>query len=115
MKQKQKQRLYDLLGENIRKFRTQQGLTQEQLAHKIDLTRTSIVNIEQGRQHPPLYLVFDLANALQVSLEELVPKEVDFTVNSVLNDAILKDVSEKDIEKLTSFLKEFMKPAGHHE
>lgn len=115
MNKQQKQQLYDLLGDNIRRHRTLKGLTQEQLATKIDLARTSIVNIEQGRQHPPLHLLFEISRVLEVSFENLIPLESDFMSNVLLDAKILKDVSTKDIDKVTSFFKEFMKSTESHE
>ncbi|GAA4419225.1 hypothetical protein GCM10023187_53340 [Nibrella viscosa] len=115
MNQKQRQRLYDLLGDNVKKYRSQKGLTQEQLANEIALTRTSIVNIEQGRQHPPLYLLFDIAKVLGVELGTLLPDETVFLNTSLIDEESLKDISEKDVPKLTSFVADFMKKTGSHE
>lgn len=115
MNERQQQRLYQLLGENVKKYRNQNGLTQEQLANKIDLTRTSVVNIEQGRQHPPLHLLLQIAKVLDVGLETLVPKEADFSPNKLLDDSNLKDIQEKDKSKLTFFYEEFFKTSHNHE
>lgn len=115
MNTKQQQRLYQLLGENIKAYRIQRQLTQEQLANEIELTRTSVVNIEQGRQHPPLHLLLEIAKALKVTLEALIPTEASLLTGSVLDADNLKDVSEKDIIKLTSFLEDFMKAPNSHE
>lgn len=115
MDQKQRQRLYQLLGENIRKYRIERGLTQEQLANSISLKRTSIVNMERGRQNPPLHLLFDIADALKVTLDSLLPEVADFRSNTMLDDQAIKDVSEKDVQKLASFLEDFMKTTRGHE
>ncbi len=112
---KQQQRLYQLLGENIKGHRIQRQLTQEQLANEIDLTRTSVVNIEQGRQHPPLHLLLDIAKVLKVTIEALIPTESAIMTGTVLDADTLKNVSEKDIVKLTSFLEDFMKDSDSHE
>lgn len=113
--QKQRQRLYNLLGANVKKYRSQKGLTQGQLANEIALTRTSIVNIEQGRQHPPLYLLFDIAKVLDVDLHILIPNETAFLNMTMFDEESLKDVARKDVSKLTSFVTDFMKTTGSHE
>ncbi|WP_158408822.1 helix-turn-helix transcriptional regulator [Fibrella aestuarina] len=115
MNQTQRQRLYDLLGENVKKYRSKKGLTQEQLANEVALTRTSVVNIEQGRQHPPLYILFDIAKALEIELGTLLPPESSFLSTSLIDEESLKGVAEKDLPKLTSFVAAFRKSTGDHE
>lgn len=41
---------YELLGTKLREEREAAGLTQEQLAKVVGLSRTSVTNIERGRQ-----------------------------------------------------------------
>ncbi len=48
-------------------------MTQEKLAKKVHLTRTSIVNIEKGRQQIQLHTIVDVARALQVVPAALIP------------------------------------------
>ena len=115
MNQKQQERLYQLLGENVRRHRNQRGFTQEQLAERVTLTRTSIVNIEQGRQHPPLHLLFQIAKALKVPVQVLIPEETEFVIDTVLDEATLKDVSDKDKSKLTAFLTDHLKMPSSHD
>jgi transcriptional regulator with XRE-family HTH domain len=66
---------YETLGKNIRKWRDQRGLSQEDLANLVGLTRTSLTNIENGRQHPPLYTFCEIADQLKVSILELLPNQ----------------------------------------
>jgi DNA-binding XRE family transcriptional regulator len=67
--------LYKTFGELVRLHRErQEGLTQEKLGHLVGLSRTSITNIEKGRQHVALHQVFDLADALKVQPEALLPR-----------------------------------------
>jgi transcriptional regulator with XRE-family HTH domain len=42
--------LYRQVGARIEQIRTALGITQEELSKKVGLTRTSITNIEAGRQ-----------------------------------------------------------------
>jgi transcriptional regulator with XRE-family HTH domain len=55
-------------------------MTQEALAKKVSLTRTSIINIEKGRQQILLHNLVDIARALQVSPAELIPHEDNIEV-----------------------------------
>lgn len=68
--------VYEELGNNIRQVRLRAGLTQEQLARAVGLTRTSVNNIEHGRQKLLVHTLVDIANACNVSPAVLLaPKE----------------------------------------
>lgn len=56
------------IGEGIKALRNSRGLTQEQLAKLVDVERTSITNIEKGKQRLTLDLLDKLANALGMQL-----------------------------------------------
>lgn len=64
---------YTELGKNIKNYRTKLGYSQDELAKFLDLTRTSIVNIEKGRQRPPLHTVYDLSVFFDVDITDLLP------------------------------------------
>ena len=63
------------LGRNIRAARERAvpRLTQEDLAGRAGLARTSITNIESGNQQPTLHALWHIAEALAVSPCELLP------------------------------------------
>lgn len=111
---KKQERLYRTVGENIKKCRAQRGITQEQLAILISLSRTSVVNIEQGRQHPPLHLLLQIADCLSVTLHELIPNQSELNDEVVLDSQHLKEVSEKGRLQLTNFIQDhFAKRQSH--
>jgi transcriptional regulator with XRE-family HTH domain len=64
---------YKQLGANIRKSRQQLKLSQDELARSIGLTRTSLTNIESGRQHPPLHTFCEIVEQLKVGASDLLP------------------------------------------
>ena len=47
--------LYPTIGALLRDLRDQRGLTQQQIAKTVGLTRSSIANIERGTQHLTLH------------------------------------------------------------
>ncbi|MEH7385369.1 helix-turn-helix transcriptional regulator [Bacillus sp. JJ1521] len=51
--------------------RIQVGLTQQQLAEKIGVTRQTISLIEKGKYNPTLKLCLDICYAVNQSLDEL--------------------------------------------
>jgi DNA-binding XRE family transcriptional regulator len=59
-------------GRAVALRRVRAGLTQEQMALAIGLSRTSIANIEGGRQQVLLHHAFAISRVLGASLDELV-------------------------------------------
>lgn len=64
------------LGENILKLRKKQGLSQEQLGEKIDVTRQTISNWELGETSPNPEQLKLLSKVLMVSVDELLDNEI---------------------------------------
>jgi transcriptional regulator with XRE-family HTH domain len=65
---------YQQLGTNIRRCRTRLNLSQDALGKLIGMTRTSLTNIENGRQHPPLHTFCEIVEQLKVDVSELLPR-----------------------------------------
>jgi len=55
----------------IKKFRTKLGITQEGLAEKVGVRRETIVFLEQGRYNPSLKLALNIAKELKIPIDEL--------------------------------------------
>ena len=77
--------LYEQLGRTIAKVREEKDYSQEKLAKKVRLTRTSITNIERGRQRIQLHTLYMIADILKVELSELLPSRK--TLNQVQSAA----------------------------
>jgi transcriptional regulator with XRE-family HTH domain len=67
--------IYSQIGLNIRNARNIAGLTQEELADAVGLSRTSINNIEKARQKLLVHTLFDIAEACRTTPESLLAKE----------------------------------------
>jgi transcriptional regulator with XRE-family HTH domain len=65
--------LYKEFGKLVRAHRRRLKLTQGQLSERVGLSRTSITNIEQGRQKVLIHQVYALAGHLEVAPESLLP------------------------------------------
>ena len=63
---------YKKLGANVQKYRKIAGLTQEQLAEIVDCSNSHIGQIENGRGIPSLEITTKIANALEVSVDQLI-------------------------------------------
>lgn len=68
--------LYADVGRRIRRERELRGWTQDVLASKVTLTRSSISNLEAGRQKALLHSVVEIAYALGVPPSRLFPDQV---------------------------------------
>jgi len=61
------------IGENIKKRRTKQGLSQEDFAKKSGVKYTTLTKIESGViKTPSVVIVAKIAKALDVSIEDLL-------------------------------------------
>lgn len=61
-----------IFGHKVRVMREKVGLRQQDLARKMGMSRTSITNIETGRQNVPIDKVYDIADILKVEPRELL-------------------------------------------
>ncbi|MFZ3071148.1 MAG: helix-turn-helix transcriptional regulator [Anaerolineaceae bacterium] len=55
----------------LEEFRTKKGLTQQELAERVEVSRQTIISLEQGRYNPSIVLAFRLARQFGVKIEEL--------------------------------------------
>ena len=68
-------------GERIKRLRTGRELTQEQLAEKINVSRTYIVKIENGLQIGPIEIEIELAMFFDVSMDFLLLGKENYRVD----------------------------------
>jgi transcriptional regulator with XRE-family HTH domain len=68
--------LYEEFGQALKKARRDADLTQQQVAERVRLARTSITNIERGKQHIALHQLFLLAAAVGREPADLLPESV---------------------------------------
>lgn len=65
-------RLFIEIGKRIRDAREQAGLTSEQLADKLEISQSNISRWENAKYKITLPTLVKIANALDVSLDELI-------------------------------------------
>ena len=62
-----------MLAENIKKFRKQREISQEELARKAGVTYSTLIKLESGsNKNPTVKTLQQIAQALDVSLDDLV-------------------------------------------
>lgn len=64
--------VYQAIGARVRMIRETLGLEQVEVAKRIGMARTSVTNIEAGRQRLLLHQVPEIAQALGVSAKHLM-------------------------------------------
>jgi len=55
----------------LEEFRVRQGLTQQDLADRVEVSRQTIISLEHGRYNPSILLAHRLAREFDVSIEDL--------------------------------------------
>ena len=66
------QRIYQDIGRRVAARRKELGLVQDDVAATMGLSRTSVTNIEVGRQRVLVHQVFELADVLDMDVAELL-------------------------------------------
>ncbi len=61
----------EIIKNNVYDCRAKLGLTQEQLAEKVGVTRQTIIAIERGNYTPSILLALKLASIFSVPVESL--------------------------------------------
>ncbi|MCB9065469.1 MAG: helix-turn-helix transcriptional regulator [Chitinophagales bacterium] len=92
------QKFYEEIGASIKKARTDASVSQDTLGGILDLTRTSIVNIESGRQRPSIFMLMHIAKFLNVNFCDLVPE-----LSLASDDDISVEIKAKDIQTTSQF------------
>ena len=97
---------YALLGQRVRRARKRAKLTQAALADKVGVTIPTISHIETGTNKVSLELFVSIANALNVTPDELimdsVPKLASMYMLNIQED--LKDCTLAEYKILTEML-----------
>ncbi|MBR2049014.1 MAG: helix-turn-helix transcriptional regulator [Oscillospiraceae bacterium] len=60
------------IGENIRILRTEQNMTQDELAEALFVTRQTVSNYETGRSNPDVQMLLKIAEVLSTDIDTLI-------------------------------------------
>lgn len=97
--------MYDL-GLKIKTIRQKRGMTQKELAFRINKSVSTISSYETNAQLPPLDVVGDIALILNVSLDYLVGMDK-------VNTLSVKHLTAEQTELLELMLQEFHSGMGY--
>jgi len=89
------------VGNRIRKLRESKDLSQQNMAHELDIEVSTYSKIERGITDPSIGRLKQIADILNVSVTDLIQEN---TANLKLNDRneSLGSASKKEIEQLTT-------------
>jgi putative transcriptional regulator len=62
---------------NLEGIRKERGITQEELADALEVSRQTISSLENGRYNPSIILAFKIARFFKLSIEEIFIYEED--------------------------------------
>ena len=68
--------LIQILADNLKRIRSERGLSQEKLAEIVDLHRTYISGIERGMRNVSLRNIEKIAEALDVGVVDLLTDDL---------------------------------------
>lgn len=74
---------YFQIGQNIRKARKAHGLSQEELAERVNISTTHMSHIETGNTKLSLPVFVDIATALEVKADDLLSRSTATTTDSL--------------------------------
>ena len=101
---------YQRIGELIKDARMEANVTQDQLAHFLDLSRASIVKIEHGKQKVQIHTLIEIINYLEIPKNDFFEKltrTFKIHVSKKIESKIKKEISTDntvEINKLREFI-----------
>ena len=94
------------IGAKIKEFRLKRNLTQKELAKIVNVGDTTIANYEKGFRSPKKDTMFDLANAFNISIDDLFPPVQKNALESTkhlpdASDLITQQITDKVVQLTT--------------
>ena len=88
--------LNTIIGARLSQLRSEKGLTQEDLASRLLLSRTSIVNIESGRQQLTMDNLYRISMSLDCPISTILPDNKMLAVQFLGEDVVALIGSDSD-------------------
>lgn len=93
-KNRRKEELKLEVSSQIKKYRSNMGISQEELAEKIYVSRQTISNWETGKNYPDIHSLLLLSSLFNVSLDQLIKGDVVI---------MKKEIKELEIKKFDKY------------
>ena len=103
-----KYQLQQIIGQNIKRIRLEQGLSQESLAEKIGLSSGHIVQVEGGFKCLSIAPLAKVAEALNVSIDAIIYGETrKASIDSIVKE--LSSLRDEDVGKIDKLIRTLIK------
>lgn len=101
----------DSIGRNIRKYRVDKKMRQEDLAERTGLSPNYIGMVERGEKIPALETFICILNALGVSADMVLSEVLDvgYTVKNSMFSEKLSKLQKEDREKIYDIIEAILK------
>lgn len=100
------EKLSKYIGQKIKLYRSKKNLTQEELARKVGTKKATISNYETGYRSPQQDMLFELANVLDISINDLFPPSSNSKNNHSSIETIYEKLEPYRKEKVYTFAEE---------
>lgn len=93
------------VAKKIREYRKEAGLTQRELGEKIGVKHNTISSYESGTNEPEQNILFKIADALNISINDLFPKQSSANATtSILIPVLGRIVAGEPIDAITDII-----------
>ena len=82
------------VGAHIKKYRMNMGISQEELAEKVYVSRQTVSNWETEKNYPDIHSILLLSSVFNVSLDQLIKGDVEI---------MKKEIKDTEIKKLNKY------------
>ena len=98
---------YYKIGQKIRKIRRAHGLSQEELAERVNISTTHMSHIETGNTKLSLPVLVDIAAALEVRTDDLLNDSSAATTGTALDEiaAVLERCTASEARVITDIVR----------
>ena len=98
---------YYKIGQKIRKIRKAHGLSQEELAERVDISTTHMSHIETGNTKLSLPVLVDIAAALEVRTDDLLNDDSAATTGTALDEiaTVLERCTASEAKVITDIVR----------
>ncbi len=94
---------YEKTGKLIRTIRTEKGITQKELAEKIQVSNAAVSKWENGHGFPDISLLEPLSEALNISIAELVNGDRNLNIPNMADNNSKENNVIKEIIQLSEY------------
>lgn len=89
-----KDRLYETIGDQLKAVRQKNHLTQSDMADVLGMERTSVTNIELGKQRPGVHVLYRCCEYFEISIADFFPS-IKSVAHAELPPAAARVLEEK--------------------